>query len=170
MQNHILLFCVVYIKHLFCFIFTYYSRLPCMTISEGNLIDSGKIHLLTKHYIIRKYSRFNLQASSSCGADCSCGVWCRGSTTSFLYVGQLFGNIVWNDSGFVSLTQWRATFSLFLIMFFFTYILMPHNMKILYFHLVYFHVSNSTLSFTQHSGALLLPRRSLDTVYLYIQT
>ena len=34
----------------------------------------------------------------------SSGVWCRGLTTYLLYVGPLFGNLVWNESGFVSLT------------------------------------------------------------------
>ena len=37
-------------------------------------------------------------------ADCPWGVWCRGLTTCLLYVGPLFGNLVWNDSSFVSLT------------------------------------------------------------------
>ena len=36
--------------------------------------------------------------------DCPCGVWCRGLTTCLLYVGPLFGNLVENDSRFVSLT------------------------------------------------------------------
>ena len=40
-------------------------------------------------------------------ADCPCGVWCCGLTTCLLFVGPRFGNLVWNDSGFVSLTQWR---------------------------------------------------------------
>ena len=75
--------------------------------------------------------------------DCLCCVWCRGLTTCLLHVGPLFGNQVWNYSGFVSLTQWRATVSFFLLRF--TYILMPHNMMILYFRLPYFHVSNSAL-------------------------
>ena len=36
--------------------------------------------------------------------DCPCGVRCRGLTTCLLYVGPLFGNLVLNDSRFVSLT------------------------------------------------------------------
>ena len=36
--------------------------------------------------------------------DCPCRVWCSGLTTCSLYVGPLFGNIVQNDSRFVSLT------------------------------------------------------------------
>ena len=36
--------------------------------------------------------------------DCPCGVWWRGLTTCLLYVGPLFGNPVWNDNGFSSLT------------------------------------------------------------------
>ena len=47
--------------------------------------------------------------------DCPCGVWCRGLTTCPLYVGPLFGNLVQNDSRFVSLTQGETTFLLFLI-------------------------------------------------------
>ena len=33
-----------------------------------------------------------------------CGVWCHGLTTHLLYVGLLFGSLIWNDGGFVSLT------------------------------------------------------------------
>ena len=36
--------------------------------------------------------------------DCPCVLWCRGLTTCLLYVGPLFGNLVENDSRFVSLT------------------------------------------------------------------
>ena len=36
--------------------------------------------------------------------DCPCSVWCCGLTTCLLYVGPPVGNLVWNDSGFVSLT------------------------------------------------------------------
>ena len=36
--------------------------------------------------------------------DCPCGDWCRGLITCLLYVGPFFGNLVWNDSGFVILT------------------------------------------------------------------
>ena len=45
--------------------------------------------------------------------DCPCGVWCRGLSTCFLSVGPLFGNLVWNDSGYVSFTEWKTTVSLF---------------------------------------------------------
>ena len=50
--------------------------------------------------------------------DCHGGVRCRGLTTCPLHVGPLFGNQVWNDSGFVSLIQWRTTFSPFLMTFY----------------------------------------------------
>ena len=43
-----------------------------------------------------------------------------------------FGNRVWDDSGFVSLTLWRTSFSLLKLCF--IIILMPHNMIILYLH------------------------------------
>ena len=35
-----------------------------------------------------------------------------------MYIGPLFRNLVWNDSRFVSSTQWRTTFLLFGIMFY----------------------------------------------------
>ena len=34
--------------------------------------------------------------------DCPYDVWCRRLTNCLLYIGPLFGNEVWNDSGFVS--------------------------------------------------------------------
>ena len=36
--------------------------------------------------------------------DCPCVVWCCELNTCLLYYGSLFGNLVWNDSGFISLT------------------------------------------------------------------
>ena len=36
--------------------------------------------------------------------DCPCGVWYHGLTTYLLYVGSLIGNLVRNDTGFVSMT------------------------------------------------------------------
>ena len=43
---------------------------------------------------------------SGFATDCPCGVWCRGLTTCILYVGSLFGNLVWFELivDFVSLT------------------------------------------------------------------
>ena len=60
-----------------------------------------------------------------------------------------FLNQVWNDSGFLSLTQWRTTFSLFSIS---CYILLPHNMMILYCCLPYCNVPNSALVLYSTSG------------------
>ena len=45
--------------------------------------------------------------------DCPCSILCRGLATCLLYVGPLFGNQVWCNSEFVSLTQWRTTFHCF---------------------------------------------------------
>ena len=72
---------------------------------------------------------------------CPCGVWCHGLTTCLLYAGPLFGNLVENDSRFVSLTYRKTTFCCFWLF----HILMPYNMIILYFRLPYFHVLNSAL-------------------------
>ena len=38
---------------------------------------------------------------TSFATDYPCGVWCRGWTICILYVGPFFGNVIWNDSGFV---------------------------------------------------------------------
>ena len=78
--------------------------------------------------------------------------------------GPLFGNLVWNDSGFVSLTQWRTAFSLFLILFIyvFTYILMHNdlffgNTPVLSFYKdVVFTLSNSISISRRAPGSLLL--------------
>ena len=96
------------------------------------------------HYIMCRFSTgiFH-RLVSDVATDFPSGVWCRGLTTGLLYVCPLFGNLVWNDSGFVSMTWWKTTFSLYLIMVF-TCISMPQNM-ILYFHLPYLHVSNCAL-------------------------
>ena len=69
--------------------------------------------------------------------DCPCIVWCRGLFTCLLYVVPLFGNLSWKYSCFISLTKFRTIFSLFFIMFTYTYILMSHNI----FVFVIFHVS-----------------------------
>ena len=45
--------------------------------------------------------------------ECSCGVWRPVLLTFLLYVGPRLGNLVWNDSGCISLTSWMTTFSLF---------------------------------------------------------
>ena len=62
--------------------------------------------------------------------DCRSGVSCRGLITYLLYVGPLFENLVWNDSGFVWLHNGEKPFHCFDYVF--TYILMPHNMVKLY--------------------------------------
>ena len=82
-----------------------------------------------------------------------------GMDITYLYVGPHLGNLVWNYSGFVSLTKWRNFFHCFPLRF--TYILLPHNMIILYFRLRCFHVSNSI--FAWYFGTLIIHRRALDT-------
>ena len=44
--------------------------------------------------------------------DCPCRVCCCGLTTCLQCVGPLFGNIVWGDSGTISLISWRTAFLL----------------------------------------------------------
>ena len=66
--------------------------------------------------MFRFSSRIYYRGPTAFVTDCPCDVWCCGLTTCLLYVGPLFGNLVWNHSRLVSLTLWRTTFSLFLIM------------------------------------------------------
>ena len=75
--------------------------------------------------------------------DCPCGVWCRGLTTCLLYVGSTFGILVWNDSGYVNLTQW---WYFFIIFEYILHISTPHIM-IFCFPLPYFPLSTSGLFF-----------------------
>ena len=70
--------------------------------------------------------------------DCPCSIWCLESTTCLLYVGPLFGNVVENDNGLVILTYKQLFVGFFHC---FTYILMPHNVMILHFHLPYFYLN-----------------------------
>ena len=48
--------------------------------------------------------------------------WCHGLINCLLYAGPRFGDLVWNDSRCVSLTQWRPTLSLLWIMFAYMYL------------------------------------------------
>ena len=84
-----------------------------------------------------------LRYSTGFTTDRPCGFWCRGLPTCFLYIGPLFGNQVWSDSGFVSLTQWRTTFSLFLITFYIHLNASRYDNTLVSFTL--FHFSNSVL-------------------------
>ena len=54
--------------------------------------------------------------------DCRSSVWCHGLITCPLYVGPLFGNLVLNDSRFVSLTWGKPTFLLVLIVSFYAWL------------------------------------------------
>ena len=94
---------------------------------------------------VKFYIRIFCREVPGFATDCPCGVWYRGLTTCLLYVGPLFGNLIWYDSGFVSLTQWRTTFSLYLIMFD-IYLNASQNDAIL-FSFTLFYVSNSALFF-----------------------
>ena len=54
--------------------------------------------------------------------DCRSSVWCHGLITCPLYVGPFFGNLVLNDSRFVSLTWGKPTFLLVLIVSFYAWL------------------------------------------------
>ena len=67
---------------------------------------------------------------------CPCGVWCRGLNTFLLYVGPLFGNLVWNDSGFVNCHSGEQLFQCFRLCS--TYSLVPHSILIsIFIYLVF---------------------------------
>ena len=84
--------------------------------------------------------------------DCPCCIWCRVLTTCLRCADPLLASLIWNDCGFVILTQWTKTSPLSLIMLYIY--LMPRNMVIPYFHLPYFYASSSALSLY---SALVLP-------------
>ena len=57
------------------------------------------------HYLMFTFTtRISYRGVPDFATDCPYGVWCRGSTTRLLHVGPLFGNLLRNDRGFVSLT------------------------------------------------------------------
>ena len=58
------------------------------------------------HYVLVKLSTgySTARGVQDFPTDGPCGVWCRGLTNCLLDVGPLFGNLVWNNNGFVSLT------------------------------------------------------------------
>ena len=118
--------------------------------------------------------------------DCPCGVWCGGLTSCLLYVSKPYcSHLVWNDGGFVSLTNWRTNLSLFFY-YVFTNIFMPHNKIIHYLHLPDFRISNnaflhSIMVFSVYVDVVLAPSTRLvypyrtmkivvdiDYIYIYI--
>ena len=80
--------------------------------------------------------------------DRPCGVWCRGLTTCLLYVGPLFGNLVWM---IVGLQVWHKGKQLFCCFWLF-YILMSYNI-ILYFRLPIF--MSQIVLYLLHSTSVL---------------
>ena len=78
--------------------------------------------------------------------DCSCGVWCRGLNTRFLYVGPFFlkSSLTWEWIFKCDITENNF---FFVFDYVFTYSLMSHTMMKRIFHLPYFHVKNSALFF-----------------------
>ena len=64
-----------------------------------------------------------------------------------LDVDTLFGNLIWNSSGFRKFEIMENNFC-HCFNHVLTYILMSHNLTIFYIHLAHFHDSNSAISFT----------------------
>ena len=93
----------------------HYIMIPPLGIPFEYWIEHVTFGLL--YAMFRFFTRVFYMGGPGFATDCPEGVWCHGLTTSLVYVGLLHGNLVWNDSGFVSLTLWRKTFSLCSIMF-----------------------------------------------------
>ena len=72
-----------------------------------------------------------------------------------------FGILVWNDSGYVNLTQW---WYFFIIFEYILHISTPHIM-VFCFPLPYFPLSTSALFFAKYSCTHIVYRRSLVTFY-----
>ena len=75
-----------------------------------------------------------------------------------------FGILVWNDSGYVNLTQW---WYFFIIFEYILHISTPHIM-VFCFPLPYFPLSTSALFFAKYSCTHIVYRRSLVTFYIHI--
>ena len=93
----------------------HYIMIPPLGIPFEYWIEHVTFRLL--YAMFRFSTRVFYMGVPGFATDCREGVWCHGLTTSLVYVGLLHGNLVWNDSGFVSLILWRKTFSLCSIMF-----------------------------------------------------
>ena len=74
-----------------------------------------------------------------------------------------FGILVWNDSGYVNLTQW---WYFFIIFEYILHISTPHIM-VFCFPLPYFPLSTSALFFAKYSCTHIVYRRSLVTFYYF---
>ena len=87
----------------------------CLFLPLYILFGVGCEHVTFEHlYVVFRFStRIFYKWVPGFVTDCPCGVWCRGLTTCFLYVDPLFGNLVWNDSGFRSLTKCSTSFHCF---------------------------------------------------------
>ena len=75
---------------------------PPLDIRHEYWIDHATFSLL--YFMLTFPTRIFFRGVPGFGSDCPWGVWCGELISCFLYVGPLFGNLVWNDSRFVSLT------------------------------------------------------------------
>ena len=86
-------------------------------------------------------SNYVLNQSHNITTDCPCGAWCRGLTNCLLCVGPLFGNLVLNDSWFVSFTYRKTHFLLFLSLFCICFYICPiiwwYYNTLLYIYLIF---------------------------------
>ena len=113
--------------------------------------------------MFRFSTRIFYRVASGFITDCACGAWCCELTTCLLYVGPRFGNLVWYDKGFASLTWWRTIFSLYCLSCF-TYIQFLTIWK--YFIFVYLMSVSQIMLYSLHcTSSLILHRRSFDTFY-----
>ena len=87
-----------------------------------------------------------------------------------VFVGPLFGNIVWNDSGFENLTLWRTTFSLFSIVFYIDLNVLQYDNTLFSFTFVFPsqivpHFLHSTLAFSFDIDVVLMFFYQLEVVH-----
>ena len=113
-----------------------------------------------------RLSRIFYRVFPGFATDRPCGVWCRELTTWLLNVDPRFGNLVWNYSGFESLTWWRTFVSLILFTSLRIYIIRnvpPYDNTLFFIYL--FHAPIITLFFAKYSFTLRLDKRSLGAFY-----
>ena len=76
-----------------------YNLTDCLHLTKIENVTFGLLYAMFRFSIKTFY-----RGVTGFEINCPCGVWCRGLTTCSLYVVPLFENIIWNYSGFISLT------------------------------------------------------------------
>ena len=95
----------------------------CLRLGHETMVCAVclSVFLLSDSYVKSTFStRIFCRGVSGFATDCSCGVWCRGLTTSLLYVCPRFGNLSYTTVGLPVWYNTKDFFSLLSILFIYT--------------------------------------------------